>query len=121
MRLATTLALVLFAGNAIAEELRLPLFRGVWATELSHCGRDYADGLPEGAFITIGRGRIEFYESSCDIASVRKVTARRFRARLACSGEGETFERILLIEKHTPHRFTVIDGPGTGSTYRLCR
>ncbi|MEO0542885.1 MAG: hypothetical protein AAFY99_03600 [Pseudomonadota bacterium] len=118
--LALTIALGAVA-LAHANDVRLPLFHGEWALNGEHCGKGYGRGVAEDQFIEIGRGSFRMYESVCRITQVRKLSQTDWSTVLDCQSEGEVVTQGWSIKKHSPYRFTVLNGAGGGREYRLCR
>lgn len=116
----TAFALAAGFGAAGAEDLRLPLSHGIWATSTDVC-RLPMPGPVENSFIKIGRGTFQMYESSCAIGNVRQLSDGDYRATLTCRSEGMATSDELHITKHSPTRFTVLEGPGIGQDYVYCR
>jgi len=115
----TVLVLASALGAARAEELRLPLSHGLWATGDGVCAMA-PPGPVEDSFIEIGRGTFSMYESFCRIGNVRQSEPAEYRATLTCTSEGMPTSVELHIVKHSPKRFTVLDGPGRGKDYVHC-
>ena len=105
----------------LADDQRIPLFHGEWALNGNHCGEIYGNGVAEDNFIVIGRGTFQMYESSCRITQVRQLNRQAGSAVLQGQSEGEPVTQGWAIKKHSPYRFTVLNGAGSGKDYELCR
>jgi hypothetical protein len=123
MRLMLMPFLMFGASSAFADDGRLPLFHGVWASPAEACAlRDNPQTAIqrhwEGVFIEIGPGTVSFYEAACSIMSAEHGEGGRWIASLQCTGEGEVSEHTWQIVKHDAHSFSIAE---TDLRYELCR
>jgi len=68
--------------------------QGRWGLVAADCepGRDDAKGL-----LTIDATKLEFYESVGTLGAISEASASRLRATFAFTGEGQTWQRDMLL------------------------
>jgi len=82
------------AGAGTGEKAIPPAIQGRWALKAADCTAQRGTDLTA---LVIDAHRLRFYESAGDLARVRERSANRIVADYKFSGEGEEWDRMMLL------------------------
>ncbi|MBX9828578.1 MAG: hypothetical protein K2Y27_26755 [Xanthobacteraceae bacterium] len=102
-------ALLLAAAPASAQPAAPksePPYHGLWGSTAKAC-RD-PDGVSR---LEINPNGFYWYETRCKVSGITPDGLHAWRMRLACEGEGETFQKRTRLTLPAPSRLVLHDGP----------
>ncbi len=100
MKRAVIIVGAIIAGTSTAAAVEA--VDGQWATTVANCTAQFTD---DGMTLDTTRGRIDFFETGCDIRAWTSVGdyGAAWTATLACSGEGDAWTEQAVFGLYQPY------------------